>query len=649
MKLNIITLVISMLTTVGLLAQNSKQKPWNNHYNYKDEIIQNIKKTPLPILPQKRNHTTYGRKGGKEILDSFSDFEFVNGINIAWVNFGRDIGLQVDPGNQKEYHPDIAKFTEIFDRVSESGGNVIRWWFHTNGSTSPIFDANDEFVIENPSFFETDLVTLLDLAVAKNVKIQVCLWSFDMLKGGQWRVNSARNKKMLTSDTHLQAYIDNSLIPIVNAVGNHPGLYAWELFNEPEGLTTEYANHWPDFTDKVSIVDVQKTVNKLASAIRQAQPNVKITNGALGFLSGIDNASLNFINNYTDIELKDKGGKEDGYLDFYNIHYYDWAGENGSPFHNNFIDQNLDKPTIIAEYYPEDTFSVASLDLGSTLFYKGWHGSLVWSWTDRGWNAMKPIVEEIENVLSDFEPTLSNTLNSNTSSGTSNQFFIENKQTGFKIRPANRNIRSTIIQVEATANDDFVRWERVDANNGYFYLKNVATGMYFRPPTGEDGAILEQRPTSFSGSLTQWKQVNTNDDFFYLQNRGTGMYFRPRSSAVNTTLVQRPTNYRGNFTQWIFQNVQQAKTLLSGLKEDVIAYPNPIRKDEILELNLSSMDSNLIVRLQDLKGSNIYTKPINSIDDLYVDMSLLNIDYSLHILQVIKNDKVIHTEKVIVK
>jgi len=408
MKLNFTLLIISILVTTRLLAQKPVQKPWNNHTNYKDEIIQSIKNSPiLRPLPLSQKKPSFSLSPRSQVnSESFSNFEFVNGINIAWVNFGRDIGLQVDPGNQAEYHPDIPKFTEIFDRIQESGGNVIRWWFHTNGSTSPIFDVNDEFVIENPDFFKTDLLAILDLAAEKNIKIQICLWSFDMLKGTQWRVNSARNKKILTSDPHLQAYIDNSLIPLVNAVGNHPGLYAWELFNEPEGLTTEYASHWPDFTDKVSIVDVQKVVNKLASAIRQAQPNVKITNGALGFLSNIDNTSLGFINNYTDVELANKGGKTDGYLDFYNIHYYNWAGENGSPFHNDFINQNLDKPAVIAEYYPQDTFGVTAQNLGSTLFNRGWHGSLLWSWTDRGWDAMKPIVEELERTLQTPVPVL---------------------------------------------------------------------------------------------------------------------------------------------------------------------------------------------------------------------------------------------------
>jgi len=378
MKIKPLILVLATTITSNLLAQKATQQPWNNHKNYKQEIIETIKKSPslkTNFGYKLREHQMQQKsKAGKP---QFPDFEFVNGINIAWVAFGRDIGLEVTETFTKEWHPNLVKFGEIFDKVSNSGGDVIRWWLHTNGSTNPVFDQNDEFVVPNPDFFLNDLKAILDLAVEKGVKIQICLWSFDMLKGTQWRVNSARNKKIMTSNTHLQAYLDNSLVPLVKGIGNHPGLYAWELFNEPEGMTTEYASHWPGFTDKISIVDVQKTVNKMASAIRNAQPGVKITNGTLGFTSGVDNLIFGYFNNYTDARLFDKGGKYDGYLDIYNLHYYDWAKEQGSPFHNTFASTGLDKPTVISEYYPQKTFGVSVEQLGPSLVEKGWHGTLI--------------------------------------------------------------------------------------------------------------------------------------------------------------------------------------------------------------------------------------------------------------------------------
>lgn len=390
------------LTSIGQTDRSAtEQGAWHNHANYKQKIIKSIKESPFLktspsfLIPK----TTKSPKGVAR--PTFPDFEFVNGINMAWSQFSRDIGYEVTPTYTKEYHPDWDHFSDVFESLSNSGGNVVRWWFHTDGATSPVFDQEDEYVIKNPDFFLSDLKTLLDLAVEKKVKVQICLWSFDMLKGGadSWRVNSSRNKKILTSDTHLQAYLDNALIPLVKGIGNHPGLYAWELFNEPEGMTTEYADHWPDFTDKVSITDIQKTVNRMASAIRNAQPGIKITNGALGFTSGVDNLIFGYYNNYTDVRLAEQGGKFDGYLDFYNIHYYDWAKESGSPFHNTFTSVNLDKPTIIAEYYPQDTFGISTDQLGPELFNKGWHGSLVWSWTDKGWDAMKRVIENTYEVL----------------------------------------------------------------------------------------------------------------------------------------------------------------------------------------------------------------------------------------------------------
>lgn len=396
---NTITLLFFLLVVFNskLSSQESKQREWHNHSNYKQEIIENIKNSPF--LKKKTLSTKIPIPKTERDLNKknmFSDFEIVNGINIAWVNYGRDIGLE---SNGTQYHPDLGQFGNIMDRVAESGGNVIRWWYHTNGSTNPVFDNNDDYVIENPDFFISDMKAILDLAVEKNVQMQICLWSFDMLKGGQWNVNSSRNKNLLVSEPHLQAYLDKCLKPMVEAIGNHPGLYAWEIFNEPEGMTTEYASHWSDFTDKISISDVQKAVNRMAGAIRTVSPDVKVTNGALGFTSMVDNSNTGYYNNYTDQRLFEKGGDPNGYLDFYNVHYYDWAGIDGSPFHQNFSDQSLDKPTVVAEYYPQDTFGVSAGDLGTTLVNRGWHGSLVWSWTDRGWDDMRPVVENLSDQV----------------------------------------------------------------------------------------------------------------------------------------------------------------------------------------------------------------------------------------------------------
>ncbi|WP_027395914.1 RICIN domain-containing protein [Aquimarina latercula] len=376
--------LILILFSFVISAQRS-EIPWNNgdgyKKNYKVDVAKTLKTKNISDYFTKQNQNF--KIPAQKTTKTLSINPVVNGINIAWVNFGRDVG--VDPFSGGNYRPDLTKFSEVMDFVVQNGGNIVRWWYHTNGSTNPAF--SNQKVIQNPQFFHDDVLEILDLAESKGLKVQICLWSFDMLKD-QWGVDAAANKKLLTEETFTTAYINNALTPLVNAIGNHPGLYAWEIFNEPEGMTTEYAGHWEGFLQKVEMPVIQTFINKTAGAIRRAQPNVKITNGALGLLTNMEDSNKGFWNAYTNVNLTNAGGDQDGYLDFYNIHYYKWAKVAGSPFHNPFDSGKIDKATVVGEYYPDDLIlsgvpAINTKDLGTKLMDNSWAGSLVWSWTDR--------------------------------------------------------------------------------------------------------------------------------------------------------------------------------------------------------------------------------------------------------------------------
>ncbi|WP_103068673.1 T9SS type A sorting domain-containing protein [Aquimarina sediminis] len=345
--------------------------------------------------------------------DFTDDILFVNGMNLAWVNYGRDIG--VSPASSDIYYrPDLEKFIEAMNFVEEQGGNMIRWWYHTNGATNPVFDT-DKKVKPNPSFFHDDVKAILDLAEERELKVQICLWSFDMLKD-QWGVDTIANKNILTQDEYMDSYINNALLPLVNFIGDHPALFAWEIFNEPEGMTNKYASHWEGFKERVTMSDIQRFINRTAGAIRRAQPQVRITNGALGFMTNVEDASKEFWNAYSDANLFSQGNDEKGYLDFYNIHYYNWARSKGSPFHNNYDPDKIDKPAVIGEYYPDDLSfdqkkgdqdhdlsTLFATDLGNILLSNQWAGSLVWSWTDRKLpeerNNMAGIIKKVNDAI----------------------------------------------------------------------------------------------------------------------------------------------------------------------------------------------------------------------------------------------------------
>src|SRR6185369_6689071 len=185
---------------------------------------------------------------------------FASGVNVAWVKFAADI-----PG------PTISKFTEIFKNVKASGGSAVRWWFHTTGMTTPGYDGSGKAkAISNDNI--ADLKKILDAAHAEGVGLVISLWSFGMLDSDQTTDATVRanNKLLLENDTNRQAYIDNVLTPMVTALKGYPGLYAWEIFNEPEGMSSDHGGWTKPDTGRTPSVNLQKTVNWFTAAIHTA-------------------------------------------------------------------------------------------------------------------------------------------------------------------------------------------------------------------------------------------------------------------------------------------------------------------------------------------------------------------------------------------
>ncbi len=362
---------------------------------------------------------------------------FLSGGNVAWIHFARDIG----PGETR-----LDLFEEIFSEVSMHGGNTMRLWLHTTGAVTPSWDGH---YVDGPGEGTIeDLRNILDLAHRHNVGMMLCLWSFDMLRISNGPLVTDRALSILTDESSTQSYIDNALIPMVNALAGHPAIIAWEIFNEAEGMSFEFG--W-EFTRHVPIHYIQKFVNLTAGAIRRTDPGALITNGAWSFRilseksspgeikretagprkpsSEVSQAELEVLqeylslkynrrftlhetaqyydqqqnsgeykNYYSDEALINAGGDQHGYLDFYTVHYYTWGGTEISPFHHDAHYWELDKPVAVAEFYVEDMFGVPMADLYTVLYERGYAGALGWQWFDH-WTNREGISHNWPNTL----------------------------------------------------------------------------------------------------------------------------------------------------------------------------------------------------------------------------------------------------------
>lgn len=295
---------------------------------------------------------------------------WLSGYNLAWIQFAGDVG---------DAPLNATAFRAAMKAVSDSGGNVMRVWLSTNGSKDPVF-GSDGLVSGLGSKTIANVQQMLAIAKENKMLLMPVLLTHNFLQN-QSGVNLANNKKMLTTDEGLKAYIDKAVVPLVSAIGKDPNLVCWEIANEPEGMVENVG--WTN--EKISKEAVQKFTNRMAGAIHRAVPGVLVSTGTV---------QASYLGWYTDAALKASGADADGVLDFYMVHYYGWNGTSNSPFRKGAAAWGVDKPLVVGEFAssswshvdPKTPSSSPMQDaenvdtLLSNLYKSGYAGGLFWQY-----------------------------------------------------------------------------------------------------------------------------------------------------------------------------------------------------------------------------------------------------------------------------
>lgn len=281
---------------------------------------------------------------------------FLQGANIPWRYCGADFGNHYQWGNLY----DSTWYETTFADCKANKVNTIRFWVHVDGRATPEFNSNG-FVTGFDSNFYSNMDDFLNRAKKHDLMVILCLWSFDMTKNftssaGQY---AGMHADLITDTAKTNSYIKKALIPMVERYKNQCNLLAYEIINEPEWSMN--ISGGGNTTQTVTAKQMQRFVGMCADAIHwYSNKMVTVGSACLKWNSDKYSGTTPTDKNYwSDNEIKSGYPGSKSYLDFYQIHYYDWMSDTWifDPFNLNYplTYWQLDKPTIIGECPPKSS------------------------------------------------------------------------------------------------------------------------------------------------------------------------------------------------------------------------------------------------------------------------------------------------------
>ncbi|MEM9823562.1 MAG: T9SS type A sorting domain-containing protein [Bacteroidota bacterium] len=300
---------------------------------------------------------------------------FINGVNIPWNTFGWDFGVHERWG--RGYDADW--FESTFAELESSGVNCARIWIHCDGRANPNFDASGKVIGLDAGMLD-EVEDMVVRANNHNLMLIITLWSYDMLEdhrsiGGR---HAGLHRELITDPEKTQSYLDHALIPLVQRLRTHCNILAWEIINEPEWAME--VSHGGTTSQTVSVEEMQYFVGQCISAIRNHSDQY-IT---LGTAVPISNGGGQYTNYWHETAFQQFDFNcAEVHLDFYSIHYYDWMGEDYSPFEKEANYWELGKPILIAETASNNLTSTTLIDPQRQIelsFEQDYAGILFWSY-----------------------------------------------------------------------------------------------------------------------------------------------------------------------------------------------------------------------------------------------------------------------------
>ncbi|HEX6766958.1 MAG TPA: hypothetical protein VF103_15790 [Polyangiaceae bacterium] len=313
---------------------------------------------------------------------------YMNGANTPWHSWN-DFGGEYDEAWWSGHYADLH----------DAGVNSSRVWITCNGEVGIDITPDGEVLGATPAHWE-NLDSFFAIAEERRIYVMATLMSFDHFKRATspWQA-------WIASDSAIDSYIENYLLPFLDRYGENPYLWSIDLMNEPDWVHEQQHMDW----DRLRAY--------FARAARAIHENSEVL-VTVGMASPKYNAPCAGCEPaVTDTQLRNTVDDDAAYLDFYSPHYYDWVCDVwGNTLHMKPSSTNFppDKPVTIGEHPAHGTVncgpgSTVDYTLGEDLeaaFSNGLQGTLPWTSNGVDRNGGFSDVSAAASSLRDAHPTL---------------------------------------------------------------------------------------------------------------------------------------------------------------------------------------------------------------------------------------------------
>jgi hypothetical protein len=287
------------------------------------------------------------------------DFPFHLGVNLPWMRYAEDFG-RTSAGHRGVSRPENrAVLAEEFARMRNCGAKVVRWFLFADGRGGFV---SEKGIPRHPgeSLFN-DVATALDLARQSGLRLCFSLIDYLWLQEHSHREPVHPHEQVMQFCAGREAFLHRVLIPVFREFRAHPGLFAWEIANEPEWAIREF-HRAP--AAKMHFADFRAFAGEVAAAVHEFA-DVPVTLGS---------ARLDWVRAWTELGL-----------DFYQAHYYpaDAKIQDADLARQLAVVESLDKPLWLGELPARDAKHPRySLEAAlARCLEAGLIGAALWRWT----------------------------------------------------------------------------------------------------------------------------------------------------------------------------------------------------------------------------------------------------------------------------